>query len=214
MNTRITSPLVGFNNNVRYRGIRFHIQTEDSGVARPHIITHLFADGGRVIKTLRADYSEHVDHPDYRTTVQRMMRDQHKAMAHDLRKGAVDPIIDALMLLPSDDILGGPLLSAGHLSSDAAPDSERLSPESAGVPPSAPAGAPATDPVSAPVAGATSASSAVDTGGASLDPESVPPPAKESVAPRVRPSRSGVFTAVPSDSLDEMILHYVAGRPR
>jgi len=52
-------PLVGFNNNVRYRGMRFHIQTEDSGVTKPHIITHLFADGGRVIKSLRTDYAEY-----------------------------------------------------------------------------------------------------------------------------------------------------------
>src|SRR5688572_14537340 len=90
-------PLVGYNNNFRYRGMSFHIQTEDSGFGRPHIITHLFADGGRVIKTRRIDYSEHINGPDCREVVQRMMRDQHRAMAHDLRKGEVDAIIDELM---------------------------------------------------------------------------------------------------------------------
>src|SRR5689334_2797969 len=89
-------PLVGFNNNVRYRGMRFHIQTEDSGCARPHIITHLFADGGRVIKSLRTDYSEYVDHPDRQALLQRMMRDQHRAMAIDLRDGRFDATIDTL----------------------------------------------------------------------------------------------------------------------
>jgi len=98
MTARVPSPLVGFNHNVRYRGLRFHIQTEDSGLARPHIITHLFADGGRVIKTRRLDYAEHVGHPDYRATVQRLMQEQHKAMALDLRHGHVDAIIDALLL--------------------------------------------------------------------------------------------------------------------
>src|SRR6187549_1921105 len=34
---------VGFNNNVKYNGLVFHIQTEDSGLDRPHIITHCFA---------------------------------------------------------------------------------------------------------------------------------------------------------------------------
>jgi hypothetical protein len=87
-------PLVGFNNNLRYRGMSFHIQTEDSGVGRPHIITHLFADGGRGIKTMRVDYSKHSS--DYRTVVQHMMREQHRAMASDLRKGRVDAIIDGL----------------------------------------------------------------------------------------------------------------------
>jgi hypothetical protein len=95
--TRVPPPLVGFNNNFRYRGMSFHIQTEDSGLGRPHIITHLFADGGRVIKTRRIDYSEHVNGPNCREMVQRMMRDQHRAMAIDLRKGEVDAIIDELM---------------------------------------------------------------------------------------------------------------------
>ena len=80
-------PLVGFNNNVRYRGMRFHIQTEDSGVTRPHIITHLFADGGRVIKSLRTDYAEYVDHPDRPAVIHRMMRDQHRA----IKKPPVQP---------------------------------------------------------------------------------------------------------------------------
>ena len=97
MNARLTSPLVGFNNNVRYRGVRFHIQTEDSGAGRPHINTHLFADGGRVIKTLRVDYSEHLAQPDYRAIVQRLMRAQHEAMARELRKGALDALFEDLL---------------------------------------------------------------------------------------------------------------------
>ena len=54
------SPLLGFNNNVRHKGRVFHIQTEDSGIRHPHIITHLFADGGRILKTTKTSYAEHV----------------------------------------------------------------------------------------------------------------------------------------------------------
>jgi hypothetical protein len=89
-------PLVGFNNNVRYRGMRFHIQTEDSGVTRPHVITHLFADGGHVIKSVRTDYSEFVSHPERPSLIHKLMRDQHRAMALDLRDGRLDPTIDEL----------------------------------------------------------------------------------------------------------------------
>jgi len=92
----LPTPLVGFNNNVRYRGMRFHIQTEDSGCARPHIITHLFADGGHVIKSVRTDYSAYVDRPDRPVLIQQMMRDQHRAMALDLRDGRLDAKIDGL----------------------------------------------------------------------------------------------------------------------
>src|SRR5689334_19600963 len=42
---------LGFNNNDQYQGATYHDQTEDSGSDRPQIITHLFADGGRVIKS-------------------------------------------------------------------------------------------------------------------------------------------------------------------
>jgi hypothetical protein len=101
VNARVPPPLVGFNNNVRYRGTSFHIQTEDSGVARPHVITHLFIDGGHIIKTLRTDYSEHVSSPDCRAVVQRMMREQHRAMAHELRKGQLDSILDQLLQIPA-----------------------------------------------------------------------------------------------------------------
>src|SRR5580658_8855633 len=55
---------VGFNNNVKYKNQTFHIQTEDSGLDKPHIITHLFADGGRVIKGHRRSYADHVHNDD------------------------------------------------------------------------------------------------------------------------------------------------------
>src|SRR5439155_4569342 len=33
---------LGFNNNVQWAGATYHVQTEDSGIDRPHIMTHLF----------------------------------------------------------------------------------------------------------------------------------------------------------------------------
>ena len=95
--------LTGFNNNVRYRGMRFHIQTEDSGVSKPHITTHLFADGGYVIKSLRTEYAEYVDHPERVSVVQRMMREQHRAMALELRDGKLDATIDRIAPSPPED---------------------------------------------------------------------------------------------------------------
>jgi hypothetical protein len=88
--------LSGFNNNVRYRGMRFHIQTEDSGITRPHITTHLFADGGYVIKSMRTDYAEYVGHPERAILVHRMMREQHRAVALELRDGKLDATIERI----------------------------------------------------------------------------------------------------------------------
>lgn len=86
-------PLLGFNNNVRHRGKIFHIQTEDSGVERPRIVTHLFADGGRIIKTTRTDYSEHLGRDDMSAVVRGLMKEQHKAMFIALRAGELDDLL-------------------------------------------------------------------------------------------------------------------------
>lgn len=88
-------PMLGFNNNVRHRGRVFHIQTEDSGIKRPHIFTHLFGDGGRILKSVRTDYSEHVGSAEMGATVKRLMKEQHKAMFIALRAGELDDAIEA-----------------------------------------------------------------------------------------------------------------------
>jgi hypothetical protein len=89
-------PLLGFNNNVRHRGRVFHIQTEDSGTKRPHVTTHLFADGGRILKSVRTDYAEHVGLPEMSATVKRLMKEQHKAMFVALRSGELDSVIESV----------------------------------------------------------------------------------------------------------------------
>ena len=83
-------PLVGYNTNVRHKGKLFHIQTEDSGIAKPHVITHLFADGGRIVATRKTQYTEHVAAPDREDIVRRIMKEQHKAMFIALRDGVYD----------------------------------------------------------------------------------------------------------------------------
>ena len=84
---------VGFNNNVKFNGTVFHIQTEDSGLDRPHIITHLFADGGRIIKSHKRSYASEVSRPDIATFVRALMKGQHMEMAIMLREGRFDDVI-------------------------------------------------------------------------------------------------------------------------
>jgi hypothetical protein len=88
------SPLLGFNNNVRHKGRVFHIQTEDSGIRHPHIITHLFADGGRILKTIKTSYAEHLGQEKMAETVRAMMQDQHKGMFMSLRDGQYDYLLE------------------------------------------------------------------------------------------------------------------------
>ena len=85
---------VGFNNNVKYRGHAFHIQTEDSGLDKPHVITHLFADGGRIVKSHKRSYADEVNRDDVAPFVRQLMKAQHLEMALALREGRFDEIID------------------------------------------------------------------------------------------------------------------------
>jgi len=84
---------MGFNNNIKFKSTVFHVQTEDSGLDQPHIITHLFADGGRVIKSHKRAYNEHVKRPDVAEYVRGLMKAQHLEMVMALRDGRFDAII-------------------------------------------------------------------------------------------------------------------------
>jgi hypothetical protein len=89
-----TSPLLGYNNNVRHKGRVFHVQTEDSGVRYGHIITQLFVDGGRIIKSVKTSYAEHVGSERRGEIVREMMKQQHKQMFIALRDGQFDALVD------------------------------------------------------------------------------------------------------------------------
>jgi len=91
---KTASPLLGYNTNARHKGKVYHIQTEDSGTSRPHVITHLFADGGRIIASRKTSYQEHLNAHDYRKIVKNLMQEQHKAMFRALRDGEYDEQLD------------------------------------------------------------------------------------------------------------------------
>lgn len=85
------SPLLGYNTNVRHAGRLFHIQTEDSGIDHPHVITHLFTEG-TILATKKTSYSELVEAPNREDQIRQLMKDQHKAMFIELRDGVHDEI--------------------------------------------------------------------------------------------------------------------------
>jgi hypothetical protein len=84
------SPLVGYNTNVRHKGKLYHIQTEDSGVNHPHVITHLFADGGRIIASRKTGYSGQLGAKDLQSIVKKLMQEQHKSIFIELRDCVYD----------------------------------------------------------------------------------------------------------------------------
>ena len=81
--------LTGFNHNLKHRGKMYHVQTEDSGVSNPHIITHLFV-GGNIVASKKTSYADIVSAEHLPEIVRELMEEQHKEMLRNLMAGAFD----------------------------------------------------------------------------------------------------------------------------
>ncbi len=101
------SPILGYNHNVQYRGLIFHIQTEDSGLKAPHVFTHLF-HGGVIVSTRKLVY----DAGTVEEGIKLLMQSQHKAVMKELRRGTFDAKIDEYLgdtpgLVPAASAVAG-----------------------------------------------------------------------------------------------------------
>ncbi|MCR9097597.1 MAG: hypothetical protein NXI30_25550 [bacterium] len=91
--------LSGFNTNFRYRGVLFHVQTEDSGLGNPHVITHLF-HGGNIMASEKRDYSEFLGEKEgdaLEDAIRKLMEGLHKSMLKQLSRGEHDAAIEQRM---------------------------------------------------------------------------------------------------------------------
>lgn len=81
--------LLGYNHNINYKGSVFHIQTEDSGVKNPHIITLLYRDGV-ILSSKKTSYADILKIDSLEAVVEDLMKEQHKDMLRRLKSGEFD----------------------------------------------------------------------------------------------------------------------------
>jgi hypothetical protein len=81
--------VLGFNHNIRYKGELFHVQTEDSGLANPHIITLLYL-GGTILASKKTSYADIIKAEQLEQVVESIMKEQHKDMMRRLKGGEFD----------------------------------------------------------------------------------------------------------------------------
>lgn len=81
--------VLGFNHNVMYKGEVFHVQTEDSGVNNPHIITLLYK-GGVILCSKKTSYADILKMDNLEDVVQELMKEQHKDLMRRLKTGEFD----------------------------------------------------------------------------------------------------------------------------
>jgi len=81
--------LLGYNHNITYKGDVFHIQTEDSGVKNPHVITLLYRDGV-ILCSKKTSYADILKIEQLEAVVEDLMKEQHKDMMRRLKSGEFD----------------------------------------------------------------------------------------------------------------------------
>ncbi|MGI9590126.1 MAG: hypothetical protein ACR2P8_02065 [Myxococcota bacterium] len=85
--------ITGFNTNVRHGGRVFHVQTEDSGLKNPHVISHLYY-GGTILSSQKRDYAQLLGQDaDLTAAIRSLMEEQHRKMLEALQRGEFDAVI-------------------------------------------------------------------------------------------------------------------------
>ena len=84
--------VVGFNHNFIYKGQVYHVQTEDSGIKNPHIITLLYR-GGTILSSKKTSYADIIKIDNLEAVVEDLMKSQHREMLRLLKSGNLDEIL-------------------------------------------------------------------------------------------------------------------------
>ena len=97
--------ITGFNTDVKYGGVVYHVQTEDKGPQNPLIETLVYK-GGEILASRRLPYAELVKGHDEKA-ITKLMEDQHKGMMMEAKKGKFAPEPDKTVVedLSLDEIV-------------------------------------------------------------------------------------------------------------
>jgi hypothetical protein len=78
--------VTGFNTDVKYQGVTYHVQTEDKGPGTPMILTLIYI-GGEILGSHRLMYAELLKGQDDEKQIAQLMEDQHKNVMADVKRG-------------------------------------------------------------------------------------------------------------------------------
>ena len=97
--------ITGFNTDVKYKGVVYHVQTEDKGTANPLIETLIYK-GGEILGSRRLPYANLAKVGD-EPAITKLMEDQHKGMIMEVKRGRFDPPSERTMIedLSLDEIV-------------------------------------------------------------------------------------------------------------
>lgn len=80
----------GFNTDITYEGITYHIQTEDKGLDTPLILSLIY-DGGTILASKRSPYNDLLDNFD-ETVLSERLQHQHKLICAAVKAGRIEDL--------------------------------------------------------------------------------------------------------------------------
>jgi hypothetical protein len=84
--------ITGFNSDVKYRGLVYHVQTEDKGAENPLIETLIYK-GGEILASRRLPYADLIEGQGdaKEKAISRLMEEQHNSMILEVKRGEFAP---------------------------------------------------------------------------------------------------------------------------
>jgi hypothetical protein len=122
-------PIIGINSNVVVDSVSFHVQSEDLWPKTPQIVTHVFREGGVVVKVAKLDYSNHLNKPNFQAVLVRVMKAHHLKILRKIQRGRMDSIPPSIVMRPTTSDEDERLLAAPSFPKNPLPS--RLNPISA-----------------------------------------------------------------------------------
>jgi hypothetical protein len=106
--------LTGFNTDIEYEGVTYHVQTEDRGAANP-LIESLVYVKGEILANRRTDYTNLLEAGADRAALQILMDRQHRTIVDAIRSGRIDLLTAPEIAGASDTTVSRrPLVTGGR----------------------------------------------------------------------------------------------------
>ena len=85
--------VTGFNTDVKYQGVVYHVQTEDKGVGNPYIESLVYV-GGEILASKKTSYAEQLKGGVDEKWIGGLMEQQHRTMIAAIKRGRFDQPTD------------------------------------------------------------------------------------------------------------------------
>ncbi len=193
--------ILGLNTDVRYKGKTFHIQTEDSGLQNPVLITHVFI-GGTIIETRRTEYRDALEREGLEDHVRSLMRGQHRSTYKALLNGDFD---EAAKRTAKKKVTSIPLAKkkgVGIFSPKKSTGTHSVAAPAASAPPGVAPAPSGVAPAPSGIAPAPSGVAPAPSGVAPAPPRKVPGPGSMPALPKVNSMASAPIEELDEDDLE------------